>query len=80
MQPVACISSRSCPNKANGSRAADSSLAMEDAAHEHLEMGRSEHQEGCERAAYHGVGIERIGNGQVEGSHRHGDKAFRAPP
>jgi len=53
---------------------------MENAAHEHLQMRRGEHQKGCERAACHSVGIERIGNGQVEHPYRPGDNAFRALP
>ena len=79
MQPAACISSRFCPDKANRSRAAGLSLSMENAAHEHLQMRRGEHQKGCERAACHSVGIERIGNGQIERPYRHGDNAFCAP-
>ena len=52
---------------------------MEDAAHEDLQMRRGERQQGCERAACHGVGIERIGNGQVERPYCPGDNAFRTP-
>jgi hypothetical protein len=38
---------------------------MEDAAREHLQVRRGEDHHRCEGAAGHGVGIERVGNGQV---------------
>jgi hypothetical protein len=47
---------------------------------EHLQMRRGEQHQGCEGAACHSVGIERMGNGQVEGANRSGRAGFRAPP
>src|SRR5258708_16889718 len=51
---------------------------MDDAAHEQLQMGRGEHQQGCERAACHGVSMERIGNRQVERPYCPVENALRA--
>src|ERR1700680_483171 len=79
-RPVACISSRFYPDEADRSEAAGLSLPVEEAAQENVQMGRGKRHQGCESAAGHRVGIERIGNGQVKRPYCAGDNAFRAPP
>ena len=79
MQPVACISSRSCPDWADRFEPVRLSLPVEETAHEDLEMRRGKHRQGCESAACHTVGIARTGNGELEAANRAGHGGLGAP-
>jgi hypothetical protein len=59
---------------------AGSSLSVEDATHEHLDVRCGKHNQARKRTARRSVSIEGIGNGQVKRPHRPGDNAFPAPP
>jgi hypothetical protein len=45
------------------------SLPVEEAAQENVQMGRGKHHQGCESAAGHRVGIQRIGCGHAKRLH-----------